>query len=176
MLLNTEDKQMKPMILLAVSLTALMSSPAVAQDPILLTSVGSKKCAHVQAGSSDNGARIIQWDCGRQNYFLWKKRNVDGAYFYLVNAQTNKCAQVDGASKENGAGITQQDCKNQSHFHWTQADAERGTHYIVNRASDKCMHVHGGSNDNGGVITQWECVKQNNVRWSLDRPSVRIDP
>jgi len=167
---------MKPMMLLAVSLMALMSSPAVAQDPIRLISVGSKKCAHVQAGSSDNGTRIIQWDCGRQNYFLWKKRNVDGEHFYLMNAQTNKCVQVDGASKADGAGITQQDCKSQSHFHWRQADAEiPGTHYLINRASDKCMHVHGGSNDNGGVITQWECVKQNNVRWSLEGLPGKID-
>lgn len=167
---------MKPIFPLAVSLAALVASPAAAQDVFRLTSVGSNKCAHVQAGSGNNGARIIQWACGRQDYFLWRKRTVDDQYFYLINVQTKKCAQVDGASKVNGAGITQQDCKNQKNFHWIQSGAEsQGTHYLINRASDKCMHVHGGSNDNGGVITQWECVKQNNVRWMLAPLPVRID-
>jgi hypothetical protein len=163
---------MKPIILLAVSLMALISSPAVAQDPIRLTSVGSKKCA----ASSESGIRIIQWQCGTQKAYLWRKRNADSGHFYLVNLHTNKCAQVDEGSKEDGAAITQRDCKDQKHFHWYEGTTGLpGTTFLINRASDKCMHVHGGSNDNGGVITQWECVKQNNVRWSLDRLPVRID-
>ena|ERR1700752_3057229 len=163
---------MKPTILLAVSLTALLTSPGVAQDTVRLTSVGSKKCA----ATNNAGTRIIQWECSRQKSFLWRKRRVDNEYFYLINLHTDKCAQVDGASKADGANITQQDCTNQAQFHWRQANAEiQGTYYLINRATDKCMHVHGGSNDNGGVITQWECVKQNNVRWSIEGLPTRID-
>jgi Ricin-type beta-trefoil lectin domain-like len=169
---------------LAIVLSAgLPPTLAEAQVRYELQAAHSRKCAHVQAASRDNGGRISQWTCNanqfdrvdtvRRDYFKWNKVHPRGEWFKLQAVHSNKCAQVNGASRQNGMPITQWDCVNQANVYWKQMPAGNGLYYIVNMASGKCMHVHGGGNQNAANITQWECVDQPHMKWRVSG-SVRL--
>ncbi len=126
----------------------------------------SDMCLKVKGGSTDNGAPIVQGECGTAAEKLWKAEVMDGGtYIQLRNAYSNKCLSIDGGRATKGAKIVQWDCYGGGNQKWWDTDgitADQGWWISANTPSGAptwmCLDMPGASTTPGTQAAMWECV------------------
>ncbi|WP_328971941.1 RICIN domain-containing protein [Streptomyces sp. NBC_00239] len=131
-----------------------------------LESVSSGKCLNVTGASWDNGAQVIQWDCGDTPNNNWSFEKLPSGWYQIRAQHSGKCLDVEGAVWGNGAPVIQWDCKKSTNQSWKIINrAEDGSYMLQARHSGRCLNVEGASQDNLARIIQWDCVDTTNNRW-----------
>ncbi|MFF4160677.1 RICIN domain-containing protein [Streptomyces sp. NPDC001678] len=135
-------------------------------DKYEIANVHSDMCLKAKGGSPDNGAPIVQDDCGTAAEKLWKAEATDnGTYIQLRNAYSNKCLSIEGGRAVKGAKIVQWDClggANQKWWDTDNIDANAGWWISGNTPSGSpvwmCLDMPGKSTGSGTQAIVWECT------------------
>lgn len=161
-------------VLLACPLTVVPAEGADGPVPRVATAFTinliarqSDRCLAISAGSTRNGASVIQWDCGPQPDQLWRLISIGGGYYHVRATHSGKCLSVADGGVRNGAFAVQWDCGSQSDQQWKLVQKSDGFFALVARHSVKCLSVYGGSSHNGASVIQWECGPQYDQQWKL---------
>lgn len=158
-------------IVLATAALTAHATPARADygNPIyLIVNVHSNKCLDVENWSTDNGARVQQWECHGGTNQQWEEVSSSLGGFRLVSVNSRKCLDVQGLSKDDGARIQQWDCwvpgSNQRWDYWS-AEWSGNPRALINKNSNRCLDVYNWATYNGAYITQWACHFGDNQLW-----------
>lgn len=135
-------------------------------DKYEIANVHSDMCLKAKGGSPDNGAPIVQDDCGTAAEKLWKAEVTDnGTYIQLRNAYSGKCLSIEGGRAVKGAKIVQWDCLgggNQKWWDTDNIDANAGWWISGNTPSGSpvwmCLDMPGKSTGSGTQAIVWECT------------------
>lgn len=155
----------------AVVLMAAPESQADSIAPITPTSVvnnNSKLCLVIENGSTANGARAVQGQCGSGEWQI----SLDGIRtlagdpsgsvpgftdFRIVNAKSGKCLEIADSRKDDGAPAQQWDCRDGLKTQIWQLDGSPG--YIVNKNSGKVLEIENSGLKAGARAQQWSKAK-----------------
>jgi hypothetical protein len=126
--------------------------------------VHSGKFINVAGASSDNGAKIHQWNNPHAPETQWRIRMVPSSQFdtpgatYAIqnNKARGKFLNVYGASYDNGAKICLWDNPQMPETQWHIKSIGGGKYNITNVKSKKCINVAGAEHHNGAWIHQWD--------------------
>ncbi|MCC3776135.1 RICIN domain-containing protein [Streptomyces sp. UNOB3_S3] len=126
----------------------------------------SDLCLKVRGGSTDNGAPIVQDECGTAAEKLWKAEVTDGGtYIQLRNAYSSKCLTIDGNRAVRGAKIIQWDCFGGLGQKWWDTDginSDQGWWISGGTPSSAptwmCLDMPGWSTGSGTQAAVWECT------------------
>ncbi|MEU3352867.1 RICIN domain-containing protein [Streptomyces sp. NPDC037389] len=136
-------------------------------DKYEIANVHSDMCLKAKGGSPDNGAPIVQGDCGTAAEKLWKAEATDnGTYIQLRNAYSNKCLSIEGGRAVKGAKIVQWDCLGGGNQKWWDTDnitADAG--WWISGATPggspvwMCLDMPENSTSSGTQAIVWECAR-----------------
>lgn len=114
------------------------------------------KYCGIEGVSTNNGARLVQWDFANQdNHKFYISKTPDG--YYLIKAiHSNRYLNVAGQSLDDGAIICQWDYVNQDNLKWSFYYHKANNSYTIkNKQSNKELKLQTKINDpvNGVVLT-----------------------
>ncbi|MEU1825876.1 MULTISPECIES: RICIN domain-containing protein [Streptomyces] len=135
-------------------------------DKYEIANAHSDLCLKVKGGSTDNGAPVVQGECGTASENLWKSQVTDnGSFIMLRNANSNKCLSIDGGRATRGAKIVQWDCLGGGNQKWWDTDnitADQGWWISANTPSGAptwmCLDMPGWSTSPGTQAAMYECT------------------
>ncbi|MGW7594339.1 RICIN domain-containing protein [Streptomyces rubiginosohelvolus] len=152
----------------AVLVTAVQAPTASAATfTTQLVARNSQKCASVNAGSTQNGAAVSQWDCADATNQQWKLVATTAGYYTVASVKSGKCLSVTSESTQNGATVVEWDCVSRPNQEWRLVQKDSGYFSIEARHSGKCLSVNNASGDNGASLVQWDCVEGQNQHFRL---------
>ena len=99
----------------------------------------------VNAGSTDNGAMVIQWQSGGNSNQRWNFIPTTNGYYQIKNAFSGLDLNVTGASKESEAKIVQWQFGPEGNDQWLPARQADGSYTFSNRNSGLFLDNPGGS-------------------------------
>jgi hypothetical protein len=161
---------------LAGSMTVLTAATAfAAEQPQRTFSTGfvnrhSNLCLSVDGARTENGVRMLQWECGPQDNQQWILTPADPAntaYYQIRSAESGRCLSVSNAGTANGVPLLQWDCGTRDNQQWKLVQKDGGFFAVVGRGSHKCLSIPGGSAQNGAAAIQWDCHSGQEQRWRL---------
>jgi hypothetical protein len=124
---------------------------------------GNGKCVDDEAWGTANGAKVIQWPCGNQQYNQeWQFQPTDSGYYRVMVRH----APWLGLDVTGGPGATGNAVKTQlwgvgtpagANQQWLPVSLGNGFFKLVARHSGKCLDVPGQSTTNGVQLQQWDC-------------------
>ncbi|MFB7467523.1 RICIN domain-containing protein [Streptomyces sp. NPDC056224] len=131
-----------------------------------IANVHSGMCLKVKGASNDNGAPVVQAECGTASEQSWKSEVTDGGNFIqLRNANSGKCLDISGGSARKGARIIQWDCSGGLNQKWWDTDGIDGNPgYWISGTTPSgaptwmCLDMPGASTATGTQAAVWECV------------------
>ncbi|MFE7268247.1 RICIN domain-containing protein [Streptomyces sp. NPDC057592] len=127
----------------------------------------SQKCASVENASTQNNARVIQYDCVNGTNQQWKLVATSAGYYTISAVNSDKCLSVEGASTQNGAKAVQFECQGGPNQEWRLVQKDSGYFSIEARHSGKCLSVTNASTQNGATLIQYDCVEGHNQHFRL---------
>ena len=171
----------------ALFITALFSTSVLAKgngnnskagkkiDTFLVKDVNSRKCWHIQGGSSANRTPVWTWDCqansARFQFKLVpvnKRANIVNGrptgWFYMVDRNSGKCLHSRGGGYNDRDPLWLWDCEDLMGTEYADrgsfkfVPARAGSYKIKVRSSGKCMHVRGASLADRTEIWTWSCL------------------
>ncbi len=110
-----------------------------------IQSVSSGQVLDVSAGSTANGATVVQWSYGGASNQLWNFIPTSNGYYQIRNAYSGLDLNVSGASKTNGAKIVQWQFGSQSNDQWRPVRQIDGSYVFYNRNSGLLLDNPGGT-------------------------------
>ncbi|MFJ5548132.1 RICIN domain-containing protein [Streptomyces sp. NPDC093225] len=131
-----------------------------------IVNVHSDLCLMVKGGSRDNGAAVVQNECGTASEKLWRAEATDGGtYIQLRNAYSGKCLDISGGRAYNGAKLIQYDCTGALNQKWWDTDGINGDPgFWISGTTPSgaptwmCMDNPGWSSTPGTQAAIWQCV------------------
>jgi hypothetical protein len=102
----------------------------------------SNKYLSIENNSSENGAKLLQWDLAKQDNQKFEiSRTADG-YYLLKAINSNKFLNVSGQSTEDGTIISQWDFVNQDNLKWSFYYNKFSNSYVIktNRVISNCNY------------------------------------
>jgi pectate lyase len=136
----------------------------------------SNKALEIYESSTQNGARVTQWDYNGGNQQLWKFESVGNGYYIIKNANSEKALDVYEWSTENGATITQWDSWGGDCQLWSFESTGDGFYSIINKYSGKALDVYDWSTENGATITQWDSWGGDCQLWKIENVNTSNPP
>ncbi len=119
----------------------------------------SDLCLAINAGSTENAARAIQWTCQGGTEQDWRlKQRPSGAY-EIRNDHSGQCLAIGGGTKVPGDEVLQWPCSGDSHLEQTWALIPDSTGYaaVQNVNSKLCLAMGSASKTPGQIVIQWDC-------------------
>ncbi|MEH0927550.1 RICIN domain-containing protein [Micromonospora sp. CPCC 205558] len=86
---------------------------------LTLTNAAHGQCLDVEGGSTDDGARLLQFPCHGGANQQWRFAPTGTGPVLLVAAHSGKCAQADDDAVEAGDDIRQRPCDGRTAQQWT---------------------------------------------------------
>ncbi|MET9607857.1 RICIN domain-containing protein [Streptomyces sp. NPDC006512] len=122
-------------------------------------------CLKVKGGSNDNGAAVVQSECGTASEGLWKAEATDGGTFIqLRNANSGRCLDISGGVAYQGAKVIQYDCNGGLNQKWWDTDGIDGNiGYWISGTTPTgaptwmCLDMPGASTSAGTQAAMWKC-------------------
>ncbi|MDN3357674.1 RICIN domain-containing protein [Actinomadura sp. DC4] len=151
----------------ALALPAAASPGAQRLFTANLVNRHSNLCLSVDGAAYDNGARMLQWDCGPRDNQQWNFAPTTEGYYQVRSDDSGKCLSVSNAATHNGAPVLQWDCGTRDNQKWRLVQRDDGFFAIVARNSQKCLSILDRSTDNGAPALQWECGSHHEQHWRL---------
>lgn len=136
-----------------LSLFGLLAAvPAHAENIIGL----GGKCLDVQLGGTENGTKVMIWDCTGAEAERW--RVLDGT----ITGIGGNCLDVDGGATADGTGVHMWHCNpGAPNQRWTLREGQ------LIGIGGKCLDVTGGHATNGTPVILWTCTGKANQKWSI---------
>ncbi|WP_433531649.1 RICIN domain-containing protein [Micromonospora sp. CA-263727] len=88
-------------------------------DAVTLTNAAYNQCLDVESGSSDDGARLLQFRCHGEANQQWRLQPAGDGTTVLVAVHSGKCAQVHDGGTNPGDDVTQAPCDGNPAQRWT---------------------------------------------------------
>ncbi|WP_245878739.1 glycoside hydrolase family 19 protein [Streptosporangium subroseum] len=148
-------------LVLGVLLSALVTAPASAADPVGRITGLAGKCVDVAWANSANGTPVQLQDCNGGNAQQWSVAG-DGTLRAL-----GKCLDIVDWSTADGAKVQLWDCAGSANQKWVVTPA----HDIVNPAANKCLDVTDNNSANGTRLQIWTCAGTANQKWNAPSTS-----
>nr|WP_221375257.1 RICIN domain-containing protein [Actinoplanes polyasparticus] len=119
----------------------------------------SNLCLAINAGSTENAARAIQWGCQGGTEQDWRLRQRPSGAYEIRNDHSGQCLAIGGGSTEEGAEVLQWPCAGDTHLEQTWAMVPDGTGYVAlqNVNSKQCLAMGAASTTAGKIAIQWPC-------------------
>ncbi|WP_168441108.1 RICIN domain-containing protein, partial [Microbacterium sp. K19] len=134
-------------------------------------------CLAVSGPSNDDGANVVQWDCGNGDNFFWTQKDTGGGYSQLIASNSSKCLTLKDGNVADGATFEQRDCG-------TAAAANNqfllGTpgQTVISKTSGKAIGVANNSADQsvqqpvtGNALQKWTVIRKADGRIQLKNAS-----
>jgi hypothetical protein len=123
------------------------------------------KCVDVANGGPNNGAKVQQWDCERNNTNMVFKLEPIGDYYRIKHPASGRCLDVLNAYTTDGAAIQLWDCHTGGNQLWSISSngstSDARDFKLVGAASGKCLDLSQGSSSNGAKMWIWTCDSNN---------------
>ncbi|MCY1136912.1 RICIN domain-containing protein [Actinoplanes sp. Pm04-4] len=119
----------------------------------------SDLCLAINAGSTENAARAIQWNCQGGTEQDWRLAQRPSGAYEIRNDHSGQCLAIGSGSTEQGAELLQWPCGGDTHLEQTWALIPDGTGYnaIQNVNSKQCLAMGSASKTAGQIVIQWGC-------------------
>lgn len=130
-----------------------------------LTNVNSGRAADVSAGSTADGADVLQWSWNGGANQQWQFQDAGAGYSRVVNRNSGRCLDVSAGSTADGADVIQWACGGGANQQWRVVPVGRNFQ-LVARHSGRCLAVAGGSTADGGNIVQSTCTTATSQLWT----------
>ncbi|GGU42871.1 hypothetical protein GCM10010289_74540 [Streptomyces violascens] len=129
----------------------------------------SGKCLEVDNSSTNDGARVQQWDCKGQAGSKWEMTRTDDGALQIINSNSGKCLEVADARTDNGAPVQQSACTDAKAQRWEAAKFPGTDYYytLKNVNSGKLLEIDNASLANGARAQQWADNGQRAAKWLL---------
>lgn len=127
----------------------------IAEGDYVITAAHSGKCVDVAAASTQNGARIQQWDCNGTVAQVFRVTSVGGGYYKIENPNSNKAFDITEVSTQNGAPLQQWGYGGGQNQQFSIEYAGNNRFSIRARHTGKALDVNAWSQNAGAAIIQW---------------------
>lgn len=117
--------------------------------------------------STDNGARICQWDYVGVAAQQWRLEPVGNSTYVIRSVNSGRVLDVMYDSVDNGARICQWDYVGVASQQWRLEPVGNGSYVIRSVRSGRVLDVMNDSVDNGAQICQWDYVGVASQQWRL---------
>lgn len=148
-------------------LGAIRQAAAGAMRPDTVVSVKSGKALDVAAGSTADGATVLQWAPHGGRNQQWRLVAVSGDAYAITSVNSGKVLDVEGSSTADGARIIQWPWTGNANQQWRVEPVGDGNVRLVSVHSGRVMDVNGGSVSDGARIIQWPWAGTPNQLWRL---------
>lgn len=132
-----------------------------------LRNVHSGYVADVEAGSTENGADIIQssWT-GNDNQIWDLVQNADGTY-RIRSFNSGKVMEVEDGSTAQGANVLQSPWYGGDNQRWNLIQNVHGTYRIENENSGKVLGLTGAAESEGDSLAQYGWGNKDSRKWTI---------
>ena len=104
------------------------------------------------AGSTANGAAVIQWPYGANSNQLWNFIPTSSGYYQIRNAYSALDLNVTAASKESGATVVQWPFASEGNDQWLPIHNKDGSYSFRNRNSGMMLDDPGGKTQGAQLV------------------------
>ncbi|MDG9668684.1 RICIN domain-containing protein [Hahella sp. CR1] len=146
------------------------SFAANAEIPEGVYQIKSKKsglCLDVWSGSTQQAARIVQWQCHDGNNQRWKITPAGGGSYRLLAMHSGLAMDVESASTANGAGLQQWPDNGSGAQRFKFEDLGNNEFRIINSGSGKSLDIEEASVEPGVRLQQWDWNSGDHQRFYL---------
>ncbi|WP_369231004.1 RICIN domain-containing protein [Streptomyces sp. R21] len=131
-----------------------------------IKNVNSGQLMDVNAGSTADGASVIQWPSHGGANQQWNIVPVSGQLYRIVNRNSGKALDINASSHRRGTALQQYTYGGGSNQLW-YFEPTSGGYVIRNFESRQILEVNGGSTANGATVAQWMPLNQSNQAWTI---------
>ncbi|MCX5056426.1 RICIN domain-containing protein [Streptomyces sp. NBC_00452] len=131
-----------------------------------IKNVNSGQLMDVNAGSTADGARVIQWPNNGGANQQWNIVPVSGQLYKIVNRNSGKALDINASSHSRGTALQQYGYGGGNNQLW-YFEPTSGGYVIRNFESRQILEVSGGSTANGAAIAQYMPLNQSNQAWTI---------
>ena len=128
----------------------------------------------VYGGSTDNGAKVIQWTAHYGDNQKWTLKPVPAAKDYsgtwfVRSVNSSLVMDIYGGGTAQGVNIIQwpQKATGNANQQWIFTDLGNGYYQVTSVLSGMSLDVYGGSTDAGANIIQWPYHGGTNQQWKV---------
>ncbi len=139
-----------------------------------IISAVSGKCADVEAGGWNTGARIIQYACHNNDNQQWSLSAIDGAY-RIVGKRLGECLTPNGGSAQAGAPMAQHGCGIYPNQLWTVKYSGNAVQ-LIGKQTGLCLAVENGSLQDVAQLVQQACQNNSSELWNFSNTGVLPPP
>lgn len=118
----------------------------------------SDKCIDVVAGSTADGAPVVQFTCNGGSNQIWTMERGS-----IVNLRSHKCLEVAESGLQEGARVQQWACTGGANQRWLATSEGE----LMNEKSRECLGVPSGSAEDRVPLFQWRCNQHTSQHWSF---------
>jgi hypothetical protein len=133
-------------------------------------------CLAINAGSTENAARAIQWNCQGGTEQDWRLDLRPSGNYAIRNDHSGQCLAMGGGSTTAGAEVLQWPCEGDSHAEqmWSLVPGTAGYVSIKNVNSGLCVAMGAASTEQGHIAIQWGCggVSHKEQQWKVTTRTV----
>ncbi|RYZ83542.1 MAG: hypothetical protein EOP04_19785 [Proteobacteria bacterium] len=147
----------------------LSSTPVVDGKVYSLVGGFSNKCLDVIGASTNNGAKLQQWDCNGSSGQKFRFKRVRDDLWAFASLSSNRCVSSESGKLDNRNPMLLWDCNYTPDQLVRFRSLGNGGYKIVWASSDKCMDVQDTSADNGKAVFQYECTDVPDQNWYLKK-------
>ena len=135
---------------------------ALAQE---IRSAASGQCVDVLYAATQQGSKLVQYDCAGVDHQRWFAVATGTAYT-LRASHTGQCMNVNGASKAAGAALIQWPCSGATNEQFDLRPQGQGYAFVA-RHSGLCVGLENGSAARDTRLTQQVCTGAASQTWML---------
>jgi beta-glucanase (GH16 family) len=150
-----------------------LKATVVANSIYTIKNRNSGKVLDVTAGSTSDGAAIIQYYSNGSTNQQWQFISVGSGYYKIKNVNSGKYMDIEGGSTTDGAKNIQWTYSGSTNQQWSLVSAGSGYYKIKNRKSGKILDISGASTADGTQCIQWTDNGTNNQQWFFTLASTR---
>ncbi|MFI0235921.1 beta-L-arabinofuranosidase domain-containing protein [Streptomyces sp. NPDC016845] len=127
----------------------------------------SGKVLAVDSMSTDNDARVVQFDDSGTGDHAWQLLDAGGGRLRIRNGQSGKCLSIKGGSAADSAWAVQYEDDGRPDLLWTRVDQGDGWFLLRNEHSGKVLGVDGMSTANSAQVVQFADNGTEDHLWRL---------
>ncbi|MFI6152706.1 RICIN domain-containing protein [Kitasatospora sp. NPDC051170] len=137
----------------------------------------NNQCLAVGAGSIDNGAGVIQWNCTNGFEQEWSfdrlpTKTFNGStWYHVVNLKstlqrgTPMCLAVPGGTSALNTQLMQWPCGDWNDHWWRKISTDYANTFALENLNGLCIGVGGNSHVPGAPVVQWSCDNGPEQSW-----------
>ena len=133
-----------------------------------IISIHSGKALDISGGSTQDGAKLLQWQYTGAENQQWRLVPVSPDSYIIVSAKSSKALDVPGHSTSNGTQIEQWTYNGGANQHWRLIELGNNDYKIESVESGKVLDVLNASTSDGAPVQQYGYGQAMNQRWRID--------